>query len=265
MNKFIATDANLKPVAKPSISSMKCNKFLSSSLAALGVVTGLSLLVGCGKSERDLTTAERLKSVATVQETQSDFFAPKSNARDYMKELKDIRDNPKSEPAAIAAANKAIETGKNDPSRLAAAAAAVVPATPPAAPPVLTTTPTLAPAVTVAPVVVPPVVAAAAAAAPAPTPAPVVAVARPAPTTETRAISREQPEFPREAAQRGIDAGTVRARATINAAGDVTGVTIVISNPARVFDRAVTSAFKNWKFNQGADNRSFEGEFDFKR
>ncbi len=240
---------------------------LSTSIATLAALSGLITFSGCGKSERELTTAERLKSVATVQETQPDFYAPKSNARDYMKELREIRDNPKSEPATIAAANKAIETGKNDPSRLAAAAAAVVPATPPpAAAPTLTTTPTLtpaAPAVVAAPPVAAPVAAPPVAA---PTPAPVAAAPRPAAApVETRAVSREQPEFPREAAQRGIDAGTVRARASINAAGDVTGVVILTANPARVFDRAVISAFRNWKFNAGTDNRTFDGEFEFKR
>ena len=86
-----------------------------------------------------------------------------------------------------------------------------------------------------------------------------------APATDVRPVSREQPEFPREAAQRGIDEGTVRARATINGAGEVTGVIILTANPARVFDRAVLNAYKNWKFNAGADNRSHEAEFGFKR
>jgi periplasmic protein TonB len=264
MNLHSIVDAHASVATHPS---SRFNK-LSTSIAALLALGGLITVSGCGKSERELTTAERLKSVATVQETKPDFYAPKSNARDYMKELREIRDNPKSEPSVIAAANKAIETGKNDPSRLAAAAASVVPATPPpAAAPTLTTTPTLTPAAppvvaatppVAAPVVTPPVVA--------PTPAPVAAAPRPAAvSTETRAVSREQPEFPREAAQRGIDSGTVRARAAINAAGEVTGVTILTANPARVFDRAVISAFRNWKFNAGTDNRTFDGEFEFKR
>ncbi|NJR72264.1 MAG: TonB family protein [Gammaproteobacteria bacterium] len=72
-----------------------------------------------------------------------------------------------------------------------------------------------------------------------------------------------RPNFPREATQRGVQRGTVRARANINAAGDVTEVTIVAANPVGVFNREVVSAMQRWKFNAGANNRVYETEISF--
>ena len=96
--------------------------------------------------------------------------------------------------------------------------------------------------------------------------APVAAapVTRTADATVT-VISREQPNFPREAIRQGVEGGTVRARITINALGDVTSVTIVSARPARVFDREVQLALQRWKFNAGADGRTFDTEINFQR
>lgn len=77
-------------------------------------------------------------------------------------------------------------------------------------------------------------------------------------------ISREQPEFPRDAMRAGIESGSVRARMTISAAGDVTDVAILQAQPERVFDRSVRSALGRWKFNAGADGRTFDTEVGFK-
>ena len=77
-------------------------------------------------------------------------------------------------------------------------------------------------------------------------------------------VAREQPEFPREAMRAGIDTGNVRARLTINAAGDVTEVSILQAQPPRVFDRSVKQALARWKFNAGADGRSYETDVGFK-
>ena len=44
----------------------------------------------------------------------------------------------------------------------------------------------------------------------------------------------------------------------------VSSVVILESKPPRVFDRAVSQALQRWKFNPGADGRSYEAEINFK-
>jgi protein TonB len=78
-------------------------------------------------------------------------------------------------------------------------------------------------------------------------------------------ISREDPEFPREAISRGVADGTVKALLAIDAAGKVTGVRIVDARPARVFDRAVKDALAHWTFPAGDAGRSTEVEIAFRR
>lgn len=82
---------------------------------------------------------------------------------------------------------------------------------------------------------------------------------------ETKVVSRIEPEFPHEAVAVGADKGRVRARMTIDASGEVKRVEIVEANPRRVFDRAVTRALAQWRFNSGADGRSYEIDVDFQR
>jgi protein TonB len=96
---------------------------------------------------------------------------------------------------------------------------------------------------------------------PKPAPPPVPA----APTTAANPITRVPVTFPLAAINRGISEGTVRARLTINAAGAVTDVNILAADPPQVFNRAATAALENWKFNPGADKRTYEVEVDFKR
>ena len=199
------------------------------------LAAGSILLLGaCQKSETVPTTAERLKSVEQKQQTQPDFFAPRKSV-DYMTDLKNLKDAPaKPEPIAVPA--KVAETR---------------------------------PAPVAAPVPTPTRVAE-------PAPAPPAQVASAAPTArpaapkpdlsmQTTALSREQPDFPREAIRQNIDTGTVRAKLTINAAGEVTNVAIVQSRPSRIFDRAVITSLTRWKFNPGADDRSYETEINFQR
>ncbi len=208
-------------------------------IAAFGVMTG------CGKGDKIPTTAERLSSVQQKQETQPDFFVPRKTV-DYMTDLKSIKDAPaKPEPPPARA-----EPAKSAELRAAAPEPRVAVTPPPAA------------------------------AQPAPTPTPAIAVpasnviasaaptTRPVPKQETAAaitvISREQPAFPRDAQRAGVESGTVRARLTINAAGEVTNVAILQAQPARVFDRSVQQALGRWKFNAGAEGRTFDTEIGFK-
>src|SRR6185295_8214412 len=78
-------------------------------------------------------------------------------------------------------------------------------------------------------------------------------------------ISRAPVDFPRAAARQGIDAGTVKARLAINAEGRVTEVRVLASKPEGVFDREAIRSLEQWRFNTGAQGRSYEVEIAFKR
>lgn len=78
-------------------------------------------------------------------------------------------------------------------------------------------------------------------------------------------VSKVDPEFPREATQAGIDKGVVKARMTIDQAGEVTRVEILEANPRRVFDRAVVKTLSQWRFNGGAPGRMVEIDVSFRR
>jgi protein TonB len=91
-------------------------------------------------------------------------------------------------------------------------------------------------------------------------------VAAPLPATiAARLLSRVDPDFPREAVQAGIDRGVVRARMTLDNAGNVTRVDVLDASPRRIFDRAVTRALSQWRFSDGASGRTVETEVEFKR
>jgi protein TonB len=90
---------------------------------------------------------------------------------------------------------------------------------------------------------------------PATTPAPAVA----------RLVSRVDPEFPREAVQAGTESGSVKARLTLDAAGNVAGVEVIEAFPRRVFDRAVVRALSQWRYSEGAAGRLVDVEIAFKR
>ena len=66
-----------------------------------------------------------------------------------------------------------------------------------------------------------------------------------------KVIKKVPPDFPREAAQKGISTGVVKAKLSIDADGKVSDVEIVEAEPKRVFDRAVKSALMEWKFEPG--------------
>jgi protein TonB len=78
-------------------------------------------------------------------------------------------------------------------------------------------------------------------------------------------VTRVEPEFPREAMQAGADRGKVKARMTLDPAGEVTRVEIIEATPRRLFDRAVVKTLSQWKFNSGADGRLVEIDVDFHR
>ena len=89
--------------------------------------------------------------------------------------------------------------------------------------------------------------------------------ALPALAGDIQVLSKVQPEFPKEAVQAGIDRGHVKARMTLDAAGEVSRVEIVDANPRRVFDRAVMRTLAQWRYNTGEANRVAEVDVEFQR
>jgi protein TonB len=63
-----------------------------------------------------------------------------------------------------------------------------------------------------------------------------------------RPVSRPQPQFPSAALREGVTKGSVVARLTVGTDGHVSTVTIVSSNPPRLFDRAAQIALAGWRF-----------------
>ena len=251
---------------------------LRSAFPSACLVAIVMSLTACQKSDLGPTTAERLKSAEQRQQTVPDFYVPRKTV-DYMSDLKAIKETtppvepPKKDVAAKEASTKeaALKTPA-DAKGTAGKAATAAPVTTAAAP---TLTPTGAlggapVAITPSPAPTPPPKAVEPVAAPAP-----VIVASAAPTSRptpsqdvspiVSVVARELPEFPRDAARQGVESGAVRARLTINASGDVTNVAIVQARPLRVFDRAVTNALSRWKFNAGAEGRTYETEVSFSR
>jgi periplasmic protein TonB len=267
---------------------------------SIDAVVGLCVLMalgtaGCNKAERVPTTTERLKSVEQLQSTQPDFYVPRKTV-DYMADLKiapkeaPARTETLSEPVkperakadaakieAVKAEAAKLETARLEAARVEASRieaarveAARLETAKAAAPSPVIAIPPPAPAPATVPRVIEPIVVPRANE-PTPPPAAVAAAAptaaRPAPeaTSIVNVITREQPEFPRDAIRQGVENGTVRARLTIGATGDVTKVTVLQAQPPRVFDRAVTTSLSRWKFNPGTEGRSYDTEISFKR
>lgn len=82
---------------------------------------------------------------------------------------------------------------------------------------------------------------------------------------DAQVVTKVDPEFPREAAQAGVEKGLVKARMTIDATGEVTRVEVLESNPRRVFDRAVVKTLSQWRFNAGSTGRLVEIDVNFSR
>jgi len=78
-------------------------------------------------------------------------------------------------------------------------------------------------------------------------------------------VSRAPVEFPVAAYAKNIESGTVKARLTIDAEGRVTAVQVLEARPRRYFDEEAARSLKLWRFNAGADNRSYDVEIAFTR
>jgi protein TonB len=94
--------------------------------------------------------------------------------------------------------------------------------------------------------------------------APTSAAPRPAVATALKPISREPPDFPKEAIADGYKSGIVNARIHVDARGSVTGVDIMGSQPPKVFDRAARRALLRWQFEPNAAGQPAELDVDVK-
>ena len=77
-------------------------------------------------------------------------------------------------------------------------------------------------------------------------------------------IKKVPPEFPREAAQQSITSGVIKAKMSIDGEGKVTEVAIVEAEPRRVFDRAVTRALMDWRFEASGEKQTHEVKLVFR-
>jgi periplasmic protein TonB len=76
-------------------------------------------------------------------------------------------------------------------------------------------------------------------------------------------VTMENPVFPSEALDEGVSSGWVKVKLTVSAAGGVTAMEIVDSQPKKVFDKAVKRAVSNWKYAPGAANETIETTLKF--
>ena len=79
-----------------------------------------------------------------------------------------------------------------------------------------------------------------------------------------KVVKKVPPEFPREATQKGVNAGSVKAKILIDGDGKVTGVEILEAEPKRIFDRAVTNALMEWRFEGTGEKQTHEVKLVFK-
>lgn len=77
-------------------------------------------------------------------------------------------------------------------------------------------------------------------------------------------IKKVPPEFPAEAARQSINTGSVRAKMLIDPDGKVSGVEILEAEPRKVFDKAVTRALMDWRFEPSGEKQTHEVKLVFK-
>ena len=82
--------------------------------------------------------------------------------------------------------------------------------------------------------------------------------------TNAYVVSRSAPAYPVEGIRQGISSGFVKARLSIDANGNVTDVNILETKPIVAFGRETRLTLKQWKFNAGAPNRTYDIELTFK-
>ena len=79
-----------------------------------------------------------------------------------------------------------------------------------------------------------------------------------------KVIKKVPPEFPREATQQSISTGVVKARMNIDAEGKVTSVEILEAEPRRIFDKSVSRALMDWRFEASGEKQTHDVKLVFK-
>jgi len=79
-----------------------------------------------------------------------------------------------------------------------------------------------------------------------------------------KVVKKVPPEFPAEAQRQSISSGTVTAKVSIEPDGKVSNVEILQAQPKRVFDRAVTEALMDWRFEPSGEKQTSEIKLVFK-
>lgn len=73
-------------------------------------------------------------------------------------------------------------------------------------------------------------------------------------------LKKVPPEFPAEAARKGVDKGVLKVRVTVDGGGAVTEVEVVETQPvaARVLKPSVVSALNQWRFEGAGKPSTFD-------
>jgi periplasmic protein TonB len=73
-------------------------------------------------------------------------------------------------------------------------------------------------------------------------------------------LKKVPPDFPASAISKGVDKGVLKARVNVDGAGLVTEVAIIDTQPAnaRILNRTVVDALKEWKFEGSGKPAAFE-------
>ena len=72
-------------------------------------------------------------------------------------------------------------------------------------------------------------------------------IAAPQENSEVIALLKVEPDYPRKAAQQGIE-GWVKLEFTVQEDGKVTDIKVLEAEPRRIFDKAAKRAIERWKF-----------------
>jgi protein TonB len=78
-----------------------------------------------------------------------------------------------------------------------------------------------------------------------------------------KVMKKVPPEFPAAATKKNIKSGSVKARMNIGPDGKVIDVQILEAEPPKVFDRAVTEALMEWRFEGNGEKQTHEVKLVF--
>jgi len=90
-----------------------------------------------------------------------------------------------------------------------------------------------------------------------------LAIALAAHASAPKVVKKVPPEFPAEATRQSISSGAVKAKMMIEADGKVSAVEIIEAQPRRVFDKAVTRALMDWRFEPSGEKQTHEVKLVF--